>query len=121
MCYFQALKQYNNQVKFVFDEYFASMHKYCSKKYGPDNKLPLSEIRFENGVSGTNENKDCVSSKIRSYCQRRSICSTFCSLSSNGDDNLYSERNLINNIRDEVSKNKEITCFSFRQLNNSWF
>lgn len=89
----------------MFDEYFASMYKYCTEKYGPDNKLPLSGIRFENGASVVDESADCVSNKIRGYCRTRSICSTFCSLSSNGDGNLYSERNLINNIRDEVSKN----------------
>lgn len=80
------------------------MNKYCTENYGPDNKLPLSQLRFENGLSDINKNSDgSIFNRIKSYCQTRSICSTFSSLSSHGDNNLYSETNLINNIRDEVN------------------
>lgn len=99
---FQALEQYNKQVKFVFNEYFASVSRYYTKHFGCDDKLPLSELRFGNGISAIGDNHDCILNKIRKYCQPRSICSAFCSLSSNGDDNLYSEQNLISNIRNDV-------------------
>lgn len=42
--------EYNKQVRFVFDEYFASTGRYYKAKYGEDNKLPLSEIKIECNV-----------------------------------------------------------------------
>lgn len=92
-------------MKFVFDEYFASVSRHCTQYFGLDNKLPLSELRFENDISSVGDNNDLILNEIRKYCKPRSICSAFCSLSSHGDDNLYSEQNLINNIRNDVRNN----------------
>lgn len=79
------------------------MSKYCTENLGPDNKLPLSQLRFDAGIVTELNNKNCILNKIGNYCKTRSICSSFCSLSSHGDDNLYSELNLISNVRDDVS------------------
>lgn len=93
---------------FVFDEYFASISRSTTNKLGPDNKLPLSGLRFEEGISSTSAGAESISSKIRNYCRPRSICSAFCSLSSHGDNNLYSEQDIVNNIRDDVCPDVKI-------------
>lgn len=97
--------EYNNQVNFVFDEYFVSVAKYCTDKFGIDNKLPLSNVRFDPSPSTATAIDDinAVSTQIKELCQPRSICSRFAALSCHGDDKLYSESNLISNIREEVS------------------
>lgn len=91
-------------MNFVFNEYFTSVSKYCTENLGPDNKLPLSKLMFDSGVSAVDSKEDTILNKISNYCQRRTICSAFCSLSSHGDDNLYSEQDLISNIRDDVRR-----------------
>lgn len=78
------------------------MCSYCNETLGDDNTLPLSGLKIENGVTFANNEEKSILNKIKQHCQTRMICSTFCSLSSHGDDKLYSERNLINNIRNEV-------------------
>ncbi|XP_069688132.1 probable ATP-dependent RNA helicase DDX60 [Periplaneta americana] len=100
----EVLKRYNNEVKYVFDNYFRNVATQIEKEMGPDISLPLSRVKFEpqETFCPTKEGPKDLEKYITDTCSQNTICSSFAALSGHSDDGLYSSSDTITNIRHEV-------------------
>jgi hypothetical protein len=85
----QVLESYNEEVMYVYDNYFKNVAKECREKMGEDNVLPLSGTRivprepFNHSTEGNvncnyhryqNKLKMCTFKKHNFYCAIANIC-----------------------------------------------
>lgn len=47
LCVLQALEMYNEEVMYIYDNYFRFVAKDCAKRMGDDDTLPVSGVRIE--------------------------------------------------------------------------
>lgn len=121
----EVIKQYNSEVKFLFDHYFRCVAEECSRTMGEDKFLPISDLCIEPETScmeETNENKlPRLLEGIMADYKPRNICSAFIALSGHSDSELYSETEIISNLRHQVFTDKKIVpLFDVSQILNGY-
>ncbi|XP_022201181.2 probable ATP-dependent RNA helicase DDX60 [Nilaparvata lugens] len=112
----KALQNYNNIVKASFTKYYKNVSKFNAQTFGKDEKLPISGKVFKGRCSADDLEKDGASleSMIAQSCTTNAACSVFAGLSGQTDDDLFVERAIIGNARDEVFANHK--CIPFLEL-----
>ncbi|KAJ9590501.1 hypothetical protein L9F63_016452, partial [Diploptera punctata] len=92
----KVLEDYNDQVLYIFGNYFKSVADHCFKSMGEDNILPLSKTKFEPSTPFKLHTEGCdvrtLEQQISEDCEQRRICSSFAALSGHTDEQLYSHR-----------------------------
>ncbi|XP_067006515.2 probable ATP-dependent RNA helicase DDX60 isoform X2 [Anabrus simplex] len=95
--------QYNEEVEFMYDHYFRCVAGHVANKFGSDDTLPLSGVRFGPSESVVLQPQaSTLEAAIIAENVPRSICSQFAALSGHTDRSLYSRTNVISNIRHQV-------------------
>ncbi|KAJ9596453.1 hypothetical protein L9F63_012537 [Diploptera punctata] len=101
----EVLEDYNEQVLYIFDNYFKSVADHCFKSMGEDNVLPMSKTKFEPKTPFNLQTEGCdtktLEQQISENSEQRTICSSFAALSGQTDEQLYSHRTA-SNIRHDV-------------------
>ncbi|XP_069688131.1 probable ATP-dependent RNA helicase DDX60 [Periplaneta americana] len=100
----EVLEMYNNEVNYIFDNYFRNVTMQIEKEMGPDTSLPLSRVKFEpqETFCPATEGPMDLEKYIMDTCNQNTICSSFAALSGHSDDGLYSSSDTITNIRHQV-------------------
>ncbi|XP_067006514.2 probable ATP-dependent RNA helicase DDX60 [Anabrus simplex] len=95
------VKVYNEEVKFMYDHYFRCVANHIANKFGDDDTLPLSGVRFGPAEPVVLQPQG-VEAAIFAENIPRTICSQFAALSGHSDTRLYSTTNVISTIRHQV-------------------
>ncbi|KAJ4427879.1 hypothetical protein ANN_23886, partial [Periplaneta americana] len=100
----EVLEMYNNEVKYIFDNYFRNVAMQIAMEMHEDISLPLSGVKFEpqETFCPATEGPMDLEKYITDTCNQNTICSSFAALSGHSDDGLYSSSDTITNIRHEV-------------------
>ncbi|XP_049843647.1 probable ATP-dependent RNA helicase DDX60 isoform X1 [Schistocerca gregaria] len=122
----KVIEQYNSEVKFLFDHYFRCVAEECSRTMGEDRVLPISQLSIEPETScmedtrAENELPHLLQEMMVDY-EPRVICSAFIALSGYTDSGLYSEKDVVSNLRHQVFTDKKIVpIFEVDQSLNSY-
>ncbi|KAJ9585546.1 hypothetical protein L9F63_002663, partial [Diploptera punctata] len=99
------LQEYNEQVRYIFQNYFRSVGVHCKNSMGDDKTLPLSKIKFVPKKTYNLQLADCDTSfletNISNNCEPRTVCSSFAALSGHTDEQQYSHQSS-SNIRHDI-------------------